>query len=209
MSWQRGLAIAIGAALATVIIVVIVGRDDSADAEQTDGAFITGMVPHHESAIEMARIALDQAEHPEIKQLANSIIESQGAEIEQLESTHERLFGEPTTDGDHGTLGLPSHEAGMESDVSALEGAKPFDEAFIDMMIPHHRGAIRMARIQIDEGLDPELTMLAESIIEAQSQEIGAMNQWRVDWYGAPSPAGGVPPEAAGGESPSHETMGH
>lgn len=200
MSWKAGLAIVATVAAVTVAIVLVVGGDNSADAKETDGAFITEMIPHHESAIEMAEIALDKAQHPETKQLADSIIESQGDEIEQLESIHERLFAEPASAGDHGTLGLPAHESGIEADMAGLEQAKPF---------AHHQGAIRMARVQISEGEDAELSGLAESIIEAQSQEIVAMNQWRVDWYGAPSPAGGVPPEAVEGEAPSHEAMGH
>lgn len=209
MSWKAGLAIVAAVAAVAVAIVLVVGADDSANAQQTDGAFITQMIPHHESAMEMAEIAVDRAQHPEIKQLAQSIIDSQGDEIEQLDSIHERLFAEPASAGDHGTLGLEAHESGMEADMTMLEQAKPFDEAFIDMMIPHHQGAIRMARIVIGEGEDGELSVLAESIIEAQASEIVAMNQWRVDWYGAPSPAGGVPPEAAEGEAPSHEAMGH
>lgn len=209
MSWKAGLAIVAAVAAVAVAIVLVVGADDSANAQQTDGAFITQMIPHHESAMEMAEIAVDSAQHPEIKQLAQSIIDSQGDEIEQLDSIHERLFAEPASAGDHGTLGLEAHESGMEADMTMLEQAKPFDEAFIDMMIPHHQGAIRMARIVIGEGEDGELSVLAESIIEAQASEIVAMNQWRVDWYGAPSPAGGVPPEAAEGEAPSHEAMGH
>lgn len=209
MSWKAGLAIVAAVAAVTVAVVLVVGAGDSDDAQETDGAFVTEMIPHHESAIEMSEIALDRAQHREIKQLARSIIESQGNEIEQLESIHERLFAEPASAGDHGTLGLAAHESGMEADIAQLEQA-PFDQAFIDMMIPHHQGAIRMARVVIPAGEDAELSVLAESIIEAQASEIVAMNQWRVDWYGAPSPAGGVPPEAvAEGDAPSHEEMGH
>jgi uncharacterized protein (DUF305 family) len=54
------------------------------------------------------------------------------------------------------------------------------------MMIPHHQGAIRMARIELAQGEDEELTELATAIIEAQSHEIEEMNSWRERWYGAP-----------------------
>jgi hypothetical protein len=63
------------------------------------------------------------------------------------------------------------------------------------MMIPHHQGAIRMARIELEQGEDDELTELATAIIAAQSHEIEEMNSWREQWYGAPSPGGGAPPE--------------
>ncbi len=52
-----------------------------------------------------------------------------------------------------------------------------------------------MARKEISGGSDEELKELAGSIVETQSKEIEDMNDWREDWYGAPSPAGGVPAE--------------
>ncbi len=199
-------------ALGGVIIALIVagaallgGTDDSTE---TDGAFVTEMVPHHESAIEMAEIAAKRAEHPEIKSLAKSIIASQSDEISSLGAIHQRLFDESVAEGDHGTLGLAEHEMGMDSDVGSLESARPFDRAFIDMMVPHHQGAIQMARIELEQGSDDEAQALAEQIIEAQTAEIGEMNAWRTEWYGEPSPAGGVP-AADAAPAPSHETMGH
>jgi uncharacterized protein (DUF305 family) len=209
MSWRIGVAaIVVAAAVAVVAVLVIGGGDDTAEAKETDGAFIAEMIPHHESAIEMAEIALDRTQHPEIQQLARAIIDSQSAEIESLESAHERLFGEPVSAADHGTLGLSEAEMGLHGQEHTLAEAKPFDREFIDMMVPHHQGAIRMARIELAQGQDPELERVAEAIIEAQSREIEEMNSWRQDWYGAPSPAGGVPPEDAS-ETPSHEEMGH
>nr|MBA2521754.1 DUF305 domain-containing protein [Solirubrobacterales bacterium] len=70
---------------------------------------------------------------------------------------------------------------------------QPFDRAFIDMMIPHHQGAIRMAQVELQQGSEPGLEQLATGIISAQTREIEAMNRWREKWYGAASPAGGVP----------------
>jgi uncharacterized protein (DUF305 family) len=195
---------------AAIIILASTGDDDSAEASETDGAFIAEMVPHHRSAIEMAEIARRRAEHPQIEDLAEEIIDAQSSEIDLLEVDHERIFGEPLAamGAEHGDLGLPAHEAGMDADTAELAEAKPFDRAFIDMMIPHHQGAIRMARIELEQGEDEELTELATAIIEAQSHEIEEMNSWRERWYGTPSPAGGVPPEDEE-IIPSHGEMGH
>lgn len=206
----RTLTLAIAAVLVIGIAVITItagGEDDSGDAQATDGAFIVEMIPHHESAIEMAEIAREQGEHPEVKTLAGQIASTQAAEIGGLERIHQRIFGQPTSKAEHGTLGLPAHEMGMNMDASTLADERPFDRAFIDMMVPHHQGAIRMARIELAAGENPELTRLAEAIIAAQAREIEQMNRWRVDWYGAPSPAGGVPAEEE--SAPSHEAMGH
>lgn len=207
--WKLLGATALVTALATGVVAAGCGGDDDETAAvETDGAFMAEMTAHHESAIEMAKIAEARAQHPEIRKLAAEIIVAQSEEIDQLEGIHQRLFAEPVAEADHGTLGLAEHEAGMEGDPQELESAKPFDRAFIDMMVPHHQGAIRMARIELEQGEDPQLHDLAQLIVSAQSREITEMNRWREQWYGAPSPAGGVPP-ADETEVPSHEEMGH
>ncbi len=94
---------------------------------------------------------------------------------------------------DDQALGLTMAQSGMTMNMSALNGAKPFDRAFIDMMIPHHQGAIRMARAELARGTDPQLRTIAQGIIADQTKEIGGMNTWRMSWYGHASPAGGVP----------------
>lgn len=204
----RRLVLAALAASAAALFAGCGGDESNADAVETDGAFMVEMSAHHESAIEMAELAEARAEHPQIKQLADAIIASQQREIDQLASTHQAVFAEPIEEGDHGSLGLDEHAAGMDAAVESLRSAQPFDRAFIDEMIPHHQGAIRMARIVIAEGERTDLAALAQQIIDTQSQEIEQMNSWREQWYGEPSPAGGVPPEEQDGEeaeAPSHE----
>jgi uncharacterized protein (DUF305 family) len=199
-----------GVALAALALGVLAGCGDDGsgdDAMQTDGAFMAGMTEHHEAAIEMAQIAEDRAEHPEIRRLAGGIIDAQTAEIDHMAQIHEQLFEEPLTEADHGTMGMSAHEMGMDMDMMALEEAQPFDRAFIDAMVAHHQGAIRMARVELEQGSDAQLHDLCNAIIEAQSREIEQMNDWRERWYGAPSPAGGVPPEDEA--MPSHEMMDH
>jgi uncharacterized protein (DUF305 family) len=99
-----------------------------------------------------------------------------------------------TMEADAKTLGLTMDEMGMSMEGPDLATAKPFDRAFIDAMVPHHQGAIRMARAQLARGEDRELLTLAAAIVTAQEREIRRMNAWRTRWYGAASPAGGVPP---------------
>lgn len=178
--------------IAAVVIVAGMDHDDSTSDTGIDTAFVSEMVPHHEGAIRMARLAQEKADHPEIVALADAIIASQSTEIDQMNRMRQRL---PHGDQHQATMGMDDSMMGMDMDMGALENAKPFDREFIDEMIPHHQGAIRMARMELSDGNDQEVKDLADAIIAAQSAEIEQMNQWRSDWYGAPSPAGGVPAE--------------
>lgn len=203
MNITRGLTLLATAALALGIFVGACGEDDTnsggsssssesaAPGDGMDRAFATAMIPHHRSAVDMAEIAKERSRRSEVKQLADEIVTAQNAEIETLTALDRRLKAAGVEVGD---LGVAEHEMGMDDDASMLEDAKPLDREFIDMMIPHHQGAIRMARAELDKGQNRELKALAEAIVDAQAQEIDEMNTWRVEWFGAMSPAGGVPP---------------
>jgi uncharacterized protein (DUF305 family) len=52
------------------------------------------------------------------------------------------------------------------------------DKDFVTMMIPHHQGAIDMAKIELQYGKDPEIRKLAEAIVAAQEEEIAGMKGW-------------------------------
>lgn len=200
-----------GAVIIAAIVAVIAltsGGDEATTAStETDGAFITAMIPHHESAVEMAKMAREEADHIELRQLADQIITAQNDEIDILDGIHRRLFGEPAGQMSPGSLGLSEEEMGMSMDMHSLETAKPFDQEFIDQMIAHHQGAIRMARIELAQGADDEAKSLANTIVTAQSAEIEQMNVWRTEWYGEPSPSGGVPEETDDGSSQTPSGM--
>jgi uncharacterized protein (DUF305 family) len=62
------------------------------NGEYSDERFIDAMVPHHQGAIEMAQVALEHAEHDEIKQLAENIVSAQQREIEQMKQWREQWY---------------------------------------------------------------------------------------------------------------------
>lgn len=161
-----------------------------------DQQFIDMMVPHHQGAVEMARIARLRAERPEVKQMGRSIISDQYHEIDRMKQWRLEWFGSDATPpmekmpmivgmsghGDHQTMD-------MAADVEALRVASgPFDKAFIDAMIPHHQSALDAAKAVLDKTERPQVRFLAQAIIADQTREIEQMKQWRKSWYGSAEP---------------------
>ncbi len=91
-------------------------------------------------------------------------------------------------DDDRGMdMGMDDHDAmGMSMDDMSemLEGktGDAFDKAFIEGMIPHHQGAIDMARAALKSAGHEEIKQMARAIIAAQQSEIDMMNGWLKDW---------------------------
>ncbi len=195
MNTTRTRMIAVGAtALLTVLLIVFVagrgGETDTASAAGTDRAFTSDMIPHHKSAVIMAKTAKERSKRPEIQKLADAIIRAQDSEIGQMQAIDKRLADAGKKRGKLGGGAM----MGMGNEAS-LKTAEPFDRAFNDMMIPHHQSAVEMSRIEIAKGDDDETKKLASAIIVAQAKEIEQMNGYRKAWFGSVSPSGGVPPE--------------
>jgi uncharacterized protein (DUF305 family) len=151
------------------------------NGKYSDERFIDAMVPHHQGAIEMARVALENAEHEEIKELSRNIISSQQAEIVELKAIKKEEFGTSNVPMEMSQEQMRS--MGMMMDPQVLANREPFDKAFIDAMVPHHQGAIEMAQVASEKSENLLIKELAGNIIVAQKQEIEQMKQWRKEWY--------------------------
>ena len=164
------------------------GGDDSDDMSTSfDRQFIDMMVPHHQSAMEMAEIAQQRGEHAEIRTLAGEIIREQGEEIAQMKAWRRQWFGSDETPPMDDMPMLPGMDHSEMRDttqtLAMLQTAQPFDRAFIDEMIMHHQTAIEAAQIALQKGERAEIRTLAGQIITAQQREIEQMRAWRAQWY--------------------------
>ena len=58
-----------------------------------DNAFLASMIVHHQGAVEMARLALMNARHEEVKNLATNIVVAQQKEIDEMRGRQQAWFG--------------------------------------------------------------------------------------------------------------------
>lgn len=83
----------------------------------------------------------------------------------------------PAFADDAATKGYEAAMQSMMADMHATPTGDP-DKDFVVMMIPHHQGAIDMAKVVLQYGSDPEIRALAEAIVAAQETEIAQMKDW-------------------------------
>lgn len=145
-----------------------------------DTAFAKSMLGHHHGAVDMAKIELKYGTDETMRKLAKDIIDSQQLEIDIL---NKWLASHPDT-----PKPKPNTEAmqqayangmdAMHADMMAGIADPVADMAFARGMLPHHRSAVDMAKIQLQYGTDKEMRKLAQDIIDAQQPEIIWLQEW-------------------------------
>jgi uncharacterized protein (DUF305 family) len=147
----------------------------SASFNDADVAFAQAMIPHHQQALEMAKLADGRAEDSEVKKIVAAIEKAQDPEIATMKSWL-KSWGKPESAGHagHDMAGMMT-EQDMK-DLEALKG-KPFDRKFAELMIAHHEGAVEMARTELKDGRDEKAKKLAADVVRTQSAEIAELRK--------------------------------
>ena len=157
----------------------------NAASQPYDLQFIDTMTHHHQGALDMAKMAVEKTRNAELKAFAQKIIKDQEKEIAQMKDWREKWFaGKPQAMN----MEMPGMGDGMKmmmgDGMKRMEAAsgKEFDLMFLDMMTPHHKGAITMSKEALTKAEHPEIKTLANQIIKAQEAEIKMMNEWKERW---------------------------
>lgn len=145
-----------------------------------DTAFAKSMLGHHRGALDMAALELKYGTDSNMLKLAQAIITAQQTEIDTIKKW---LASHP--DAADPKLNTLVMQKAYADGMNAMHGemmlgiADPIpDMAFARGMLPHHIGAVDMAKIQLKFGEDKEMLKLAQEIINAQQPEIERMQNW-------------------------------
>lgn len=161
---------------------------ETAKGNDADIAFLIGMKPHHEQAVEMSDIVLAADPPAGVAAIAQQIKDAQNPEIEEIEQMLADL-GEKADGKAHGGSSSGGHSAGTgdsmaghggmmsDADMAALMDATGTDAArlYLEGMVKHHQGAIEASDTEIADGQYAPAIELATKIKTAQDAEITEM----------------------------------
>ncbi len=147
---------------------------------KADVEFMQGMIAHHAQAVVMSAMATSHGANPQVLKLSNKIDQSQVPEIFIMQQWLKRYnqFVPDTSAWRH------MHMAGMltEAQLKQLDAAKgvEFDRAFLNLMIQHHVGALKMVEDLFAAplaGQEVDVNVFANDVVTAQTGEIGIMQR--------------------------------
>jgi uncharacterized protein (DUF305 family) len=147
---------------------------------KADVEFMQGMIAHHAQAVVMSRMAKSHGANPQVLRMSSKIDQSQVPEIRIMQDWLERnkQFAPDTSSWRHMTM------AGMltPAQMKELEAAKgvDFDRAYLDYMIQHHVGALKMVEDLFASplaGQEVDVNVFANDVVTVQTAEIGIMQK--------------------------------
>jgi len=132
--------------------------------------FISGMIPHHQEAVDSSNNLLKTTQNPKLKMLMNSIVSGQTSEISQMKQWYKSWYGKDWTD-DNTYMKMMRNSANLDQ--------KMVEKRWLQDMIAHHQGAVEMAKkVLTISGIRPETKTFAQNIIIDQAREIAQMQSW-------------------------------
>jgi uncharacterized protein (DUF305 family) len=146
----------------------------------SDAQFMRDMIPHHQQALEMSRLATNRTNSPELLEIAGKIEAAQGDEIafmEQWLTSRGESVDRSHAHGAHHTMKGMATDAQMAA-LGAASGVA-FDRQFLSLMIAHHEGAVDMVEALMEQpgsAYDPTLFEFTTDVTNDQSKEIELMH---------------------------------
>lgn len=148
----------------------------SPTANAADITYVQDMIVHHRQALDMALLAPNRAESERVKSLADRIQAAQGPEI-QFMTTWLQQQDQQVPDHHAAHEGMPGMATPEQMEALKAAQGKDFDRLFLEMMINHHLGAIKMSEQVLTSGTHIRIEELAADVNVTQTAEIRRMQE--------------------------------
>lgn len=183
LSEARGVKVAVAALMVAVLLFGAVGAAFADGPAPRPGQakfeveFMTMMIDHHASAVEMAELCVEKATHEELRMACEDMVAEQMHEIEMMQMWLMEWYG-------------ISHEPQISEDdmmmiehLAMLEGNE-FEVAFMQHMIEHHMMAVKEGVKCERCAYHDELQSMCQDMVESQVAEIMQLQAWLCEWHG-------------------------
>ncbi len=163
-----------GKTMMTMMSGMMDGMKSMQSSGNPDNDFAAMMKVHHLSAIQMAEMEVAKGTDPQMKALAQKMIEDQQKEVAEFNTF---LTGHSAHGG--GDAFYKESLNIMNNMKMDMDHSGSIDKQFAQMMIPHHQSAIDMSQAYIKSGAHEEkLKTMANGIIASQQKEMGELKAW-------------------------------
>jgi len=173
-----------GCATLALTVLVAVGCGGKGSDTTTSGldlssedAFLRDMIPHHEGAVEWAKLVLERGEHPELREMAASTLKGS---TDDLEAMH-RLLGPGKSTHAHSHGGEHFGPAG----IAQIRAGAVNDKILLSWMIDHHQVGTDAGHGTVPKIENPEIKTLVDNMNGRLDKGLERMRSWRTEWYGA------------------------
>ncbi len=139
-----------------------------------DVMFLQMMIPHHQQAIDISNLAMENSQDSELLKLAQIISRDQAAEITQMKAW--LVDAGASEDMGHSMDGMGGMLNSAELEALAAAKGVEFDRLWLKGMTEHHDGAIHMTQM-IEDAQNPEIKAFGSKVIADQSAQIAQMKE--------------------------------
>lgn len=156
------------------------------EGEQLETTFLAEIIPHHQAAIEMAKLELERGTSPDIMTHAENIIANQQHQIDQFTRSLDQWYGltpeeameQAPEEARQEMATLEEETRQMVEELRQVPAGEAFDEAFVRMMVPHHQAGIIEFLEPQSRAVHPELRVAASSGINTQGMQVADFLTW-------------------------------
>ncbi|WP_191963818.1 MULTISPECIES: DUF305 domain-containing protein [unclassified Psychrobacillus] len=164
----------------SILQIMEKGMEESIKTGDPSLDFLYEMIPHHQAAVSMSENVLKYSDNEQVNKIAATIIREQLEGIKKMEALKDKIKVSPEVNVQAEASYLKAYNNIYKTMIASMEDARPtgnIDKDFLEEMIPHHVGAIKMAGNILKYTQNSELKTIVENIITTQQKQATEMQK--------------------------------